>query len=110
MPQHTHDWLGAYGAGNDVRCAIGLGRHLMNAVRSENTGRLIETAHRYGEFTFQTRLINGALDPGLSQSVFVTALNAPQNFTNATDFHEWVSKQLESFDFEISIGFTNQWR
>jgi hypothetical protein len=102
---HEHKWWLAHGSGNRIFCAIGQGRHLRDAVESDNVAAIISAAHHFGDIAFRDRVVKALLDPKTSRSVFHLGHRAkPGAFTTREDFRSWQSEKSAFFFEELTMA------
>ena len=103
--EREHTWAFATGGGNGVMCAIGNGRYLLTAVRSEPIGDFLNAIVRYQDRDRAQWWRNALLDPKRSQSAATTILtsNVPsKGFANRPDFERWWQENAETLSLILS--------
>jgi len=87
-----------------VTCAIGEGRHIRPVVQSDGVASVLAAGQRFGEVQFRDRLVRLMFDSKTSEAVRGLGLCAPTNgFTDATEFHTWLSRETEFFDEMVTM-------
>lgn len=73
---HQHAWVFAAGGGAGIKCAIGHGRHLRQAVRSTNVAAFLQQLGKSSETNSLWRWRDRLLDPEQSRDAVMAVANA----------------------------------
>ncbi len=96
---HEHRWRFGHGSGNGILCAIGPGRHIRSAAGSDELADLVLHLHTDGETALRDRLVQQALDPATSRSVWAWVLSAPTPLTSTSDLRRGIAEISEFLEY-----------
>jgi len=99
VASHQHQWLFCQGSGNGILCAIGKGRHVLPAVKSQEVAALIEAGQKFGELAFRGQVVAALLDPNTAPLVYDLGFSVPQSgFSNKAEFEKWLGENKPLFE------------
>jgi hypothetical protein len=102
VPDHRHNWIFAGGSGNFMLCAIGRGRHLVSATKSEEFASLVLLLHENQQTEFRDRIVTGVFDPYRSHIFHSVSYLNPPGKLSGTELQQWVDEQSEYLDAELA--------
>lgn len=108
---HEHAWLFAAGSGNGVMCAIGQGRHLFSAVRSEHAAVFLEAVERYQGPVMSREWRDRLLDPKRSsRATDAIRMSEPPlaGFASHQEFDLWWQQHQEDLVHEAAAEPASQ--
>jgi len=97
---HSHHWIFAQGGGNGVRCALGSAHMVQFTVASHEVARLIEALNKYGEKSFEDKLLTNLFNDETTFLVRTLPVTA-NGFTNASELHIWIAEHEPDLDESV---------